>query len=100
MLRELQYELQRTNAKVEEQDFLIEMLRLKVGKYYAYHMHKWELGHKIDKQIKENEYAIQRIFGTAWMMDSLIEKAAFRTLEDMRDEKIITEQEYSVVERV
>lgn len=76
------------------------MLRLKAGKCYAYYMHEWELGHKIDEQIKENEYAIQRIFGTTWTIASWIEGAVFRTLEDMRDEKIITEQEYSVVEKV
>ena len=100
MLRELEYELHRINTKVEEQDFLIEMLRLKAGKYYAYNIREWKLGHKLDEQIKENEYAIQRFFGTAWGIASWIERAVFRTLEDMRDEEIITEQEYSIVKRV
>jgi hypothetical protein len=84
-------------AKSIFQEFKIELLRIKAAKYKAYFFHKFQLAEKLEKQERENEDALvgewDGMCYASWRA-----KAVFRTLEDMRDEGIITESEYKECE--
>ena len=85
------------HMKLVQQKSQIELLRIKVAKYKAYFFHKFELAEKLEKQERENEDALvgewDGIGYASWRAN-----AVFRTLEDMRDEGIITESEYKECE--
>lgn len=86
-----------TQARLIFQESKIELLRIKAAKYKAYFFHKFELAEKLEKQERENEDALvgewDGIGYASWRAN-----AVFRTLEDMRDEGIITESEYKECE--
>lgn len=86
-----------TQVRLIFQESKIELLRIKAAKYKAYFFHKFELAEKLEKQERENEDALvgewDGMCYASWRA-----KAVFRTLEDMRDEEIITESEYKECE--
>ena len=86
-----------TQVKLIFQESQIELLRIKAAKYKAYFFHKFELAEKLEKQERENEDALTGEWD-GMCYASWRAKDVFRTLEDMRDEKIIKESEYKECE--
>lgn len=97
VLFNIEKNMMETRAKSIFQEFKIELLRIKAAKYKAYFFHKFQLAEKLEKQERENEDALvgewDGMCYASWRA-----KAVFRTLEDMRDEGIITESEYKECE--
>lgn len=92
-------ELLELNAIISSQEKEIEMLRLKAAKYKAYFFMKNDLADKLEKQIHENLGALTGEFN-GFCYASWRANAIFRSLEDMLEDKIITEQEYRECEYV
>ena len=72
----------------------VEMLKLEKALYKAYFYGKSDLVDKLKKQIKENEYNITGEFD-GFLYSSERQNAKFKTLESMREENIISRDEYN-----
>lgn len=87
-------ELLNAQEKLISQEYEIEMLRIKAAKYKAFFFHDWDLGKKLENQREENEDAVVGEFDgycyASWRANEI-----FRTLEDMYNEGLLTEDEYN-----
>lgn len=80
--------------KLISQEYEIEMLRIKAAKYKAFFFRENDLAIKLQEQEEENTDALIGEFdGFCW--SSRRDFAVFRTLEDMCDEELLTEDEYN-----
>lgn len=90
--RELRDKIKLLDKMLDDREILrtaYEIQRLETAKYKAYFFGYKEIREKIDKQITENNMKID-IF-------SVHNKYIFRTLEDMKNEGILTEEEYKEI---
>lgn len=79
--------------KLISQEYEIEMLRIKAAKYKAFFFRESDLAIKLQEQEEENTDAlIGEFYGFCWSSRRTF--AVFRTLEDMYDEELLTEDEY------
>ena len=62
--------------------------------YYSFHMRRWDLGKKLNEQLRENSNAIIGEFD-GFCYFSRRASAIYRTLEDMLRDGIITREEYN-----
>ena len=86
-------ELLNAQEKLISQEYEIEMLRIKAAKYKAFFFRESDLVIKLQKQEEENTDALVGEFdGFCWSSRRAF--AVFRTLEDMYDEELLTEDEY------
>lgn len=93
MLEELERDLVYINRKVRVQNTELVELRLKAAKYKALFYGKYDLGKRLDKQIQENlDAEVGEWDGFAYCFWRA--NAVYRTLENLRDERIITGEEY------
>lgn len=84
-------ELLNAQEKLISQEYEIEMLRIKAAKYKAFFFRESDLAIKLKEQEEENTDALVGEFdGFCWSS----RRAVFRTLEDMYDEELLTEDEY------
>ena len=87
-------ELLDAQKKLISQEYEIEMLRIKAAKYKAFFFRESDLVIKLQKQEEENTDALVGEFdGFCWSSRRAF--AVFRTLEDMYDEGLLTENEYN-----
>lgn len=87
-------ELLDAQKKLISQEYEIEMLRTKAAKYKAFFFHDWDLAIKLQEQEEENRDALVGEFdGFSW--SSRRSFAVFKTLEDMCNEGLLTEDEYN-----
>lgn len=90
----LEQELRTNRQELEQLSIAVEKYRMKAAMYYSFHMHKWDLGKKLNEQLQENMDAIIGEFDgfcyASWRVN-----AVFRTLEDMLHDGIITREEYN-----
>ena len=86
-------ELVNSQYKLVSQEYEIELLRIIAAHYKAFFFHNWDLGKKLEKQRKENEGALVGEFD-GFCYASWRATAVFRTLEDMYNEGLLTEDEY------
>lgn len=99
MTMELSRELIYLNRTNEQQEMIIEELRLKAAMYKAHFFGKRELSNKLSKQISENLDARVGIFDgfcyAGWRANAI-----YRTLEDMLRDGLITREEYDFCDSV
>ena len=92
-LGSLGLELESSQYKLISQEYEIELLRIISAQYKAFFFHDWDLGNKLRKQRQENEDALVGEFDgycyASWRVNAI-----FRTLEDMYNEGLLTEDEY------
>lgn len=97
MTMEFGLELVKLNKTVAQQELIIDELTLKCASYKASFFHKYELSDKLRKQINENANSLigewDGFCFASWRAD-----ATYRTLEDMFEEGLITEEEYRFCE--
>ena len=87
-------ELLNAQEKLISQEHEIEMLRIKAAKYKAFFFRESDLAIKLQEQEEENKDALVGEFdGFCWLSRRAF--AVFRTLEDMYDEGLLTEDEYN-----
>lgn len=87
-------QLLEAQEKLVSQEYEVENLRIKAAMYKAYFFCNSILAEKLQKQSEENRDALIGEFDgfsyASWRAD-----AAYRTLENMCDEGLLTEKEYS-----
>ena len=93
-LGSLGLELTNSQYRLISQEYEIEMLRIKAAKYKAFFFHDWDLGKRLENQREENEDAVVGEFD-GYCYASWRANAIFRTLEDMYNEGLLTEDEYN-----
>lgn len=87
-------ELLNAQEKLISQEYEIEILRIKAAKYKAFFFRESDIAIKLQKQEEENTDALIGEFdGFCWLSRRAF--AVFRTLEDMYDEGLLTEDEYN-----
>ena len=92
-IRELGERLTRLSDIVDSQQLIIEDYRLKAAMYKAYFFHKSALAKTLEEQIKENyDNSVGEFDGFSYA--SWRAKAVYRTLENMVEQRIITESDY------
>lgn len=91
---ELENELRMNRQELEHLSIAVEEYRMKAAMYYSFHMHRWELGKKLNEQLQENRDAIIGEFD-GFCYASWRANAVFRTLEDMVHDGIISREEYN-----
>ena len=93
-LGSLGLELINSQHRLISQEYEIELLRIIAAQYKAFFFHNWDLGEKLQKQREENKDAVVGEFDghcyASWRANAI-----FRTLEDMYDEELLTEDEYN-----
>lgn len=89
-LGSLGLELTNSQYRLISQEYEIELLRIIAAQYKAFFFHNCDLGEKLQKQQEENKDALVGEFDL-----SRRAFAVFRTLEDMYDEGLLTEDEYN-----
>lgn len=93
-LGSLGLELINSQHRLISQEYEIELLRIIAAQYKAFFFHNWDLGEKLQKQREENKDAVIGEFDghcyASWRANAI-----FRTLEDMYDEGLLTEDEYN-----
>ena len=92
-LGNLGLELANSQYKLISQEYEIEMLRIKAAKYKAFFFRESDLAIKLQEQEKENTDALVGEFD-GFCYASWRASAVFRTLEDMYNEGLLTEDEY------
>ena len=93
-LGSLGLELTNSQYRLISQEYEIEMLRIKAAKYKAFFFRESDLAIKLQEQEEENKDALVGEFdGFCWSSRRAF--AVFRTLEDMYDEGLLTEDEYN-----
>lgn len=93
-LGSLGLELTNSQYRLISQEYEIELLRIIAAQYKAFFFHNCDLGEKLQKQQEENKDALVGEFdGFCWLSRRAF--AVFRTLEDMYDEGLLTEDEYN-----
>ena len=92
-LGSLGLELTNSQCRLISQEYEIELLRIIAAQYKAFFFHDWDLGKKLQKQREENEDALVGEFD-GYCYASWRANAIFRTLEDMYNEGLLTEDEY------
>lgn len=90
----LEQELKANRQELEQLSISVEEYRIKAAMYYSFHMHRWDLGKKLNEQLQENRDAIIGEFD-GFCYSSRRASAVYRTLEDMIRDGIITREEYN-----
>lgn len=91
---ELENELRANRQELEHLSVALEEYRIKAAMYYSLHMRRWDLGKKLNEQLRENMDAVIGEFdGSCYA--SWRANAVFRTLEDMVHDGIISREEYN-----
>lgn len=90
----LEQELKANRQELEQLSISVEEYRIKAAMYYSFHMHRWDLGKKLNEQLQENRDAIIGEFD-GFCYFSRRASAVYRTLEDMIRDGIITREEYN-----
>lgn len=75
------------------QEYEIEILRIKAAKYKAFFFRESDIAIKLQKQEENTDALIGEFDGFCWLSRRAF--AVFRTLEDMYDEGLLTEDEYN-----
>ena len=87
------YELINTQRKLVCQEYKIEKLRIKAAMYHAFFFRNTDLAKRLRDQNEENNNALIGEFDgfsyASWRRDAI-----FRSLEDMRVDGLLTEEEY------
>ena len=93
-LGSLGLELTNSQYRLISQEYVIELLRIIAAQYKAFFFNDWDLGKRLENQREENEDAVVGEFDghcyASWRANAI-----FRTLEDMYDEGLLTEDEYN-----
>ena len=93
-LGSLGLELINSQHRPISQEYEIQLLRIIAAQYKAFFFHNWDLGEKLQKQREENKDAVVGEFDghcyASWRANAI-----FRTLEDMYNEGLLTEDEYN-----
>ena len=90
---ELENELRMNRQELEHLSIAVEEYRIKAAMYYSLHMRRWDLGKKLNEQLRENMDAVIGEFD-GFCYSSRRASAIYRTLEDMLRDGIITRGEY------
>lgn len=90
-------ELIELNERVINQELIIGTLELQAAMYKAFFYSKSELAYKIQKQIKENDISCVGEWN-GFCYASWRAKAVYRTLDDMLNTGLITQEEYKFCE--
>ena len=90
-------ELLNLNRTVEQQEIIIDELKLKAAEYKALFFGRYDLVEKLRKQIRENRDNRTGEFD-GFCYASWRASAIYRTLDDMYKDNLITETEYSFCE--
>lgn len=90
----LEHELRTNRQELERLSISVEEYRIKAAMYYSFHMHRWDLGETLRKQLRENMNAVIGEFD-GFCCVSWRANAVFRTLEDMVHDGIISREEYN-----
>ena len=90
---ELENELRANRQELEHLSVALEEYRIKAAMYYSLYMRRWDLGKKLNEQLRENMDAVIGEFD-GFCYSSRRASAIYRTLEDMLREGIITRGEY------
>ena len=93
-LGSLGLELTNSQYRLISQEYVIELLRIIAAQYKAFFFHDWDLGKRLENQREENEDAVVGEFD-GYCYSSWRANAIFRTLEDMYNEGLLTEDEYN-----
>lgn len=91
---ELENELRTNREELEILYIEVEKYRLMTAMYYSFCMKEWDLGERLENQLKENRDAIIGDFD-GFAYSSVRANAEYRTLEHMLDDGIITKSEYN-----
>ena len=91
---ELENELRANRQELEHLSVALEEYRIKAAMYYSFHMRRWDLGKKLNEQLRENSNAIIGEFD-GFCYSSRRASAIYRTLEDMLRDGIIAREEYN-----
>lgn len=91
---ELENELRANRQELEHLSVALEEYRIKAAMYYSFHMRRWDLGKKLNEQLRENSNAIIGEFD-GFCYSSRRASAIYRTLEDILRDGIITREEYN-----
>lgn len=51
----LEQELRTNRQELERLSILVEEYRIKAAMYYSFHMHRWDLGKKLNEQLQEKQ---------------------------------------------
>lgn len=86
-------QLLEAQEKLVSQEYEVENLRIKVAMYKAYFFRNSTLAEKLQKQSEENRNALIGEFD-GFSYASWRANAVYRTVEDMFDEGLLTENEY------
>lgn len=92
-LGNLGLQLLESQEKLVSQEYEIENLRIKAAMYKAYFFRNSTLAEKLQKQSEENRNALIGEFD-GFSYASWRANAVYRTVEDMFDEGLLTENEY------
>ena len=92
-LGNLGLQLLESQEKLVSQEYEIENLRTKAAMYKAYFFRNFSLAEKLQKQSEENRDALIGEYD-GFSYASWRANAVYRTLEDMFDEGLLTENEY------
>ena len=92
-LGNLGLQLLESQEKLVSQEYEIENLRIKAAIYKAYFFRNSSLAEKLQKQSEENRDALIGEFD-GFSYASWRANAVYRTLENMFDERLLTEKEY------
>lgn len=92
-LGNLGLQLLESQEKLVSQEYEIENLRIKAAMYKAYFFRNFSLAEKLQKQSEENRDALIGEFD-GFSYASWRANAVYRTVEDMFDEGLLTENEY------
>lgn len=93
MIGNLGFELVNTQRKLVCQEYEIEKLRIKAAMYHAFFFHNSDLAKRLRDQNEENDNALIGEFD-GFSYASWRRNAIFRSLEDMRIDGLLTEEEY------
>ena len=91
---ELENELRMNRQELEHLSVALEEYRIKAAMYYSFHMRKWDLGKKLNEQLRENMDSVIGEFD-GFCYSSRRASAVYRTLNDMLYDGIITREEYN-----
>lgn len=92
-LGNLGLQLLESQEKLVSQEYEVENLRIKAAMYKAYFFRNSTLAEKLQKQSEENRNALIGEFD-GFSYASWRANAVYRTVEDMFDEGLLTENEY------
>lgn len=94
MLKLLENELHSVNRKIVSQELEIENLKLKGAMYKALFFNRYDLAERLESQITENSDACIGEFD-GFCYSSKRVNAKYRTLDNLMNNGIITENEYN-----